>query len=177
MTIMWIDECGRCGRYHRPDYLGDCDADYLLPVSEESKGEYKHSARHYMLVLQARPASKVWHPQNVCLLRLLSKWNMRRRGGGPGMPSMKCYERKKVAKCRAVAERGEDDRITLAYYCAPCRRAIAQLLAEAAECSRGEVLIAEYRATIDVHQIELLRAATQQTRQRVKDSVRGMEGL
>jgi len=35
MTIMWIDECGRCGRYHRPDYLGDCDADYPLPVSEE----------------------------------------------------------------------------------------------------------------------------------------------
>ncbi len=42
----------------------------------------------------------------------------------------------------------------------------------------AEVLIAEYRATIEVLRWEIakLRQATQQTRQRMKDTCRGMEG-
>lgn len=38
------------------------------------------------------------------------------------MPSMKCHECKKIAKCVAVAQRGTDGRDSLVYFCKPCRR-------------------------------------------------------
>ena len=43
------------------------------------------------------------------------------------MPSMKCYECKKIASCKAVAERDEHDKTALAYYCAGCRRELMRL--------------------------------------------------
>jgi len=38
------------------------------------------------------------------------------------MPSMKCHECKKVAKCTAVAARDENDKVVLIYLCATDRR-------------------------------------------------------
>ena len=35
---------------------------------------------------------------------------------------MKCVECRKIAKCRAVPMRGEGDKVTLVYFCAPCKR-------------------------------------------------------
>lgn len=48
------------------------------------------------------------------------------------MPSMKCYECKKVKKCRMVVERDENDKPVPVYYCAGCRREAANPLGDEA---------------------------------------------
>lgn len=40
MSHIWLDECGCCGQYHRPNYWGDCRNDaerFPLPVLENGK--------------------------------------------------------------------------------------------------------------------------------------------
>ena len=50
------------------------------------------------------------------------------------MPSMKCHECKKIAKCSTVAAVDEHDRTTLVYLCAPCKR---EWLADQASADNG----------------------------------------
>ena len=57
------------------------------------------------------------------------------------MPSMKCYECKKIASCKAVAERDEHDKTVLAYYCAGCRRALEALKKIAIDTTSTPVII------------------------------------
>jgi hypothetical protein len=53
------------------------------------------------------------------------------------MPSMKCHECKKVAKCSAIAQGDETGRAVLVYYCAPCRREYIQDLKDAIGTEEG----------------------------------------
>jgi len=53
------------------------------------------------------------------------------------MPSMKCYECKKIARCKAMAERDENDKTVLVYRCVPCRRAWLEDLEAAQDGGMG----------------------------------------
>lgn len=53
------------------------------------------------------------------------------------MPSMKCYECKKVKQCRMVMERGENEKPVSVYYCAACRRETQNPLDGADEGGEG----------------------------------------
>jgi hypothetical protein len=53
-------------------------------------------------------------------------------------PSMKCHECKKIKRCKGKAERGENDKVVLVYYCEKCTREIIALEKEAEGTSSDE---------------------------------------
>lgn len=39
-SIIWLDPCGCCGNYHRPNFVGDCRNDaerFALPVLQDGR--------------------------------------------------------------------------------------------------------------------------------------------